>query len=96
MRNSLSVGWHLVQAGRPDPSLLRSPWRAFHFYLSMIGAGDKEAHSHLELMDALRQCGAAPGTEGPELWRRIVFSVLISNIDDHLRNHGFLYEGPKG
>jgi serine/threonine-protein kinase HipA len=30
------------------------------------------------------------------LWRRIVFSVLISNTDDHLRNHGFLYAGPLG
>lgn len=30
------------------------------------------------------------------LWRRIVFSVLISNTDDHLRNHGFLYTGTDG
>ncbi len=30
------------------------------------------------------------------LWRRIVFSVLISNTDDHLRNHGFLYDGTDG
>jgi serine/threonine-protein kinase HipA len=64
--------------------------------MSMIGAGDNEAHSYLELMDALRQYGAAPGIDGVELWRRIVFSVMISNTDDHLRNHGFLYEGPKG
>jgi len=27
-----------------------------------------------------------------ELWRRIVFTVMISNTDDHLRNHGFVYE----
>ena len=25
-----------------------------------------------------------------ELWRRIVFNICVSNIDDHLRNHGFL------
>lgn len=31
-----------------------------------------------------------------ELWRRIVFSILISNTDDHLRNHGFLYSGQPG
>ena len=31
-----------------------------------------------------------------ELWRRIAFTVLISNADDHLRNHGFLYAGPDG
>jgi serine/threonine-protein kinase HipA len=30
------------------------------------------------------------------LWRRVVFNILISNTDDHLRNHGFLYEGPAG
>ena len=64
--------------------------------MSMIGASDNKAHSYLELMDALRQHGAAPNTDGPELWRRIVFSILISNTDDHLRNHGFLLEGQKG
>ena len=25
-----------------------------------------------------------------QLWRRIVFSICVSNVDDHLRNHGFL------
>ena len=30
------------------------------------------------------------------LWRRITFNILISNTDDHLRNHGFLYEGTNG
>lgn len=64
--------------------------------MSMIGAGDNESHSYVELMDALRRYGAAPGTDGAELWRRIVFSIMISNTDDHLRNHGFLYEGPRG
>ncbi len=31
-----------------------------------------------------------------ELWRRIVFSILVSNTDDHMRNHGFVYERYKG
>ncbi len=31
-----------------------------------------------------------------QLWRRMVFTVLISNTDDHLRNHGFLYAGDQG
>jgi len=52
--------------------------------------------SYLEFADALRQYGAAPNKDMPELWRRIVSSILISNTDDHLRNHGFLYEGPQG
>lgn len=64
--------------------------------MSMIGADDNESHSYLELMDALRQYGAAPTDDGIELWRRIVFSILISNTDDHLRNHGFLFEGQQG
>lgn len=64
--------------------------------MSMIGASDNEFHSYLELMDALRQHGASPSTDGPELWRRIVFSILISNTDDHLRNHGFLLDGQRG
>jgi len=64
--------------------------------MSMLGAGDNETHSYLEIAEALRQYGAAPKEDLQQLWRRIVFNVLISNTDDHLRNHGFLYEGPKG
>lgn len=64
--------------------------------MSMIGATDNEPHSYLELVDALRQNGATPTQDGRELWRRIVFSILISNTDDHLRNHGFIYDGPRG
>ncbi len=64
--------------------------------MSMIGAKDNEPHSYLELVDALRQNGARPKDDMRQLWRRIVFSVLISNVDDHLRNHGFLYAGTDG
>jgi serine/threonine-protein kinase HipA len=44
----------------------------------------------------LAQNGAAPKEDMAELWRRIVFTVMISNTDDHLRNHGFVYERYKG
>jgi serine/threonine-protein kinase HipA len=60
--------------------------------MSMLGARDNEQHSYLEVVDALRQFGGRPEQDMAELWRRVVFSVLISNTDDHLRNHGFLYE----
>ena len=40
--------------------------------------------------------GSKPQADIRELWRRIVFTVLISNVDDHLRNHGFLYTGSDG
>jgi serine/threonine-protein kinase HipA len=64
--------------------------------MSLLGASDNESHSYLEIADALRQCSAAPNVDLVELWRRIVFSILISNVDDHLRNHGLLWEGPAG
>lgn len=64
--------------------------------MSMLGAGDNEAHSYLEIADALRQYGAATKEDLAQLWRRIAFNVLISNTDDHLRNHGFLYGGHEG
>lgn len=64
--------------------------------LSMLGATDNEIHSYLEIIDALRQQGARPEDDMRELWRRIVFTVLISNVDDHMRNHGFLYTGTDG
>ncbi len=64
--------------------------------MSMLGANDNEARSYLEFVDVLRQHGAAAKEDMHALWRRIVFSVLISNTDDHLRNHGFLWAGPAG
>lgn len=64
--------------------------------MSMLGARDNEARSYLEFVDVLRQHGAAPKADMHALWRRIVLSILISNTDDHLRNHGFLYAGPDG
>lgn len=64
--------------------------------MSMLDARDNQTRSYMEIADALRQHGAAAKDDIRELWRRIVFNVLISNTDDHLRNHGFLYEGPAG
>ena len=60
--------------------------------MSMIGARDNEQHSYLDIAHAFSQYGARPIVDMEELWRRIVFNILISNTDDHLRNHGFLYE----
>ena len=64
--------------------------------MSMVGAKDLETRSYLEIADALRQHGANAPTDLRALWRRIVFSVLISNTDDHLRNHAFVYVGTDG
>ena len=64
--------------------------------MSMLGAADHESRSYMEMADVLRQHGAEPRRDLRELWRRIVFTVLVSNTDDHLRNHGFLYAGGRG
>ena len=64
--------------------------------MSMLDAVDGETSSYPEIADALRMHGADPRGDLEDLWRRIVFSVLISNTDDHLRNHGFLYAGSYG
>ena len=64
--------------------------------MSMLGSRDNETRSYLEIVDALRQHGAAPKEDMAALWRRLVFNILISNTDDHLRNHGFLYDGQNG
>jgi serine/threonine-protein kinase HipA len=64
--------------------------------MSMLGPRDNETRSYMEIVDALRQHGAAPKADMEALWRRLVFNILVSNTDDHLRNHGFLYEGQAG
>jgi serine/threonine-protein kinase HipA len=64
--------------------------------VSMLGAADHEAHSYLEIADAPRQHGAESKADLRQLWRRLVFNILIANTDDHLRNHAFLYEGDRG
>ena len=60
---------------------------------TMLGVepGDASEHSYTEIVDALRQHGASPNEDIEELWRRIAFSILITNVDDHLMNHGFLH-----
>jgi serine/threonine-protein kinase HipA len=47
-------------------------------------------------VDVLTQHGAQAAEDARELYRRMVFNVLVSNVDDHLRNHGFLWTGRDG
>lgn len=58
---------------------------------TMLGAEESSERSYTDLVDALRQYGGQPAADIEELWRRIAFSILITNVDDHLRNHGFLH-----
>ncbi|MBX9696270.1 MAG: HipA domain-containing protein, partial [Cyanobacteria bacterium] len=91
--------WRLEQVAGRTALLLRRFDRAgetripFLSAMSMLGATDNEQHSYLEILDAIRQYGSQPEQDCAQLWRRIVFNIMISNTDDHLRNHGFLYDG---
>ena len=64
--------------------------------LSMMGLRDGERGSYPELVDVLTQHGAQAKPDAAELYRRMVFNVMVSNVDDHLRNHGFLWTGQGG
>jgi len=64
--------------------------------LSMMGLQDGTHGSYPELVDVLVQYGAQSAADARELYRRMIFNVLISNVDDHLRNHGFLWPEKNG
>jgi serine/threonine-protein kinase HipA len=60
---------------------------------TLLGAdpADSQEHFYTEIVDALRIHGAEVQLDLDELWRRMAFFVVITNVDDHLRNHGFLH-----
>lgn len=60
---------------------------------SLLQAARDEERSYAELADAVRAHGSQPVADVQELWRRMVFNLLITNTDDHLQNTGFLYDG---
>ncbi len=64
--------------------------------MSALQARDNEPHSYLEIADAIRKMSASPRNDLRSLWQRMVFNILISNVDDHLRNHAFLYSDSTG
>jgi serine/threonine-protein kinase HipA len=64
--------------------------------MAMTGAKDGERRSYPEIVDTLTRHGAQAKTDAQALYRRVAFNVLISNVDDHLRNHGFLWLGRTG
>lgn len=60
---------------------------------TLLGANDDGEHSYTEIADAIRQGGQDVSADLEQLWRRMVYNVLITNVDDHLNNHGFLHSG---
>ncbi|WP_044873012.1 HipA domain-containing protein [Pseudomonas sp. LFM046] len=70
--------------------------RRLHFASAMTLTGHSDGDdastgvSYLELAEVLMNQGSQPNKDLRELWSRIVFNILVSNTDDHLRNHGFI------
>lgn len=58
-----------------------------------LGKPGQEPGSYTEIVDFLRAHSADPQADFEELYRRLVFTILVSNKDDHLKNHGFIYAG---
>lgn len=58
---------------------------------SLLQASRQQDHSYTDIADAIRTHGHAPIQDLQQLWRRLVFNLLITNVDDHLQNHGFLH-----
>ncbi len=59
--------------------------------MTMLEASDGDRRTYLDIAEVVESRSGRATEELAELWRRVVFSVLVSNTDDHLRNHGFLH-----
>ncbi len=57
------------------------------------GARDRDKWSYLGLVEELRRASGVPADDAAELFRRMCFNALISNLDDHPRNHALLAKG---
>jgi len=72
-----------------------------HFASAMTMTGNSEdilkekPGSYLEIAEFIQFAGGNIKADLAQLWKRIVFSIAISNTDDHMRNHGFILS-PKG
>ena len=70
--------------------------RAYVSAMTLLQRQDGESGaSYLEIVELLQSRGARTRFDCAQLFRRVVFNVLVSNTDDHLRNHGFFIE-PQG
>ena len=68
----------------------------FFSAMAMTNSKDGETGSYPEIVDAICLHGAQAKSDAEALYRRVAFNVMISNVDDHLRNHGFLRLGAAG
>jgi serine/threonine-protein kinase HipA len=66
---------------------------AFLSALALLDASGGEDGSYVEMAEAIRRHGATAEADLAQLWRRLAFTVLVTNTDNHLRNHAFVRRG---
>jgi serine/threonine-protein kinase HipA len=98
--NGWSAGDHIEMIDGTAIAIIRrfdrTPDAARLAYLSggsLLQARRTEDRAYTEIADALRRIGASLTEDVLELWRRMLFNFLITNVDDHLWNVGVLYAG---
>ncbi|MFA6287115.1 MAG: type II toxin-antitoxin system HipA family toxin [Opitutaceae bacterium] len=95
-----TAGHQLVKAGHQSVSVITRFDRQgveripFISAATLLGLSPGDSGSYTHMADGIRQFGHDVSSDLKELWRRLVFSLLASNYDDHLRNHGFLMVEP--
>lgn len=85
------AGRHVLLVRRFDRHGIRRI--GFASAITMLEATDGEQRSYLEIAEAIERLSPRAEADLRELYRRIVFSILTANTDDHLRNHAFLRVG---
>lgn len=66
----------------------RIPYMSVRTALGRVGAAEGY---YTDIADALRAISTDPVRDMDELWRRMMFGILVTNTDDHLKNHGLVY-----
>jgi serine/threonine-protein kinase HipA len=69
--------------------------RLYASAMTRLARDESEGASYLDIVEAIESAGSSTGIgrQLEQLFRRVLFNILIGNRDDHLRNHGFLREG---
>lgn len=71
----------------------------YHYvsFMTLLNAkdGDSNNHSYLEMAEALLKRSNNPSNDLEQLFRRIAFSIIFHNYDNHLRNHGMIFKDKK-
>lgn len=94
----LGAGQHVMLIERFDREGVADAMTRKHFIsaLTLVGCPEQDSpqKNYADIADALRRYGAAPriAADLEELFARMVFNILVTNDDDHLRNHGLLWE----